>query len=455
MSTIGGTLACPPLGALTPCTHTVGFAVKHAVVATFRGEVRGHRRDPRVELRAATWPSTAAVDVSAASPSRTPTCRGHLLSPDFFDAAQTPADALQPPRTFASPTHVPRSIVHGELRSRARARPCGLTAGRSPRRPRPHSAARSLGPRARGGGRSPRLRTEMEHAAAQGRVALGTTSSWSLSSRCIAQAAWEPRCGSLESADPAYGLPQRRPASGGAQGCCRPVSELVELIGLEDLPLPSRRTTTPAEAARRGGRLPRALESADAVLISTPEYNSSIPGQLKNALDWASRPFATNALRNRPVAVISASTSLFGGVWAAAELRKVLARIGARVVDRSSASRAPTRRSTRAAGWRTTSCARSSATCSASSWPAPGARITPASPRSHWRHELGAVHDRARGRGRADAERPPPRARSARRRAAAAHRARTPARTPGLPAGARVGRPPACWPAPARSSRRR
>jgi chromate reductase, NAD(P)H dehydrogenase (quinone) len=76
-----------------------------------------------------------------------------------------------------------------------------------------------------------------------------------------------------------------------------------------------------------------AIAEADAVLFATPEYNSSIPGQLKNALDWASRPFATNPLRNRPVVVVSASDGLFGAVWAAAELRKVLARIGARVVD--------------------------------------------------------------------------------------------------------------------------
>ena len=76
-----------------------------------------------------------------------------------------------------------------------------------------------------------------------------------------------------------------------------------------------------------------ALAGADAVLFSTPEYNSSIPGQLKNVLDWTSRPFATNVLRNRPVAVVSASTTAFGGIWAAAELRKVLGTIGARVVD--------------------------------------------------------------------------------------------------------------------------
>src|SRR5438067_6376054 len=84
----------------------------------------------------------------------------------------------------------------------------------------------------------------------------------------------------------------------------------------------------PAVAALRA-----ALAGADAVLFSTPEYNSSIPGQLKNALDWASRPHATNVLRNLPVAVVGASTGAFGAVWAQAELRKVLAAAGARVVD--------------------------------------------------------------------------------------------------------------------------
>ena len=76
-----------------------------------------------------------------------------------------------------------------------------------------------------------------------------------------------------------------------------------------------------------------ALAGADAVLFATPEYNSSVPGQLKNALDWASRPIATNVLRNKPVAVVGASTGMFGAVWAQAELRKVLAAIGARVLE--------------------------------------------------------------------------------------------------------------------------
>jgi NAD(P)H-dependent FMN reductase len=66
-----------------------------------------------------------------------------------------------------------------------------------------------------------------------------------------------------------------------------------------------------------------ALRDADAVLFVTPEYNGSIPGVLKNAVDWASRPTpATSALANKPVAVIGASTGMFGAVWAQAELRK-------------------------------------------------------------------------------------------------------------------------------------
>lgn len=78
----------------------------------------------------------------------------------------------------------------------------------------------------------------------------------------------------------------------------------------------------------------RALAQADAVLFATPEYNASIPGALKNALDWASRPLETNPLRAKPVAVIGASQGIFGAVWAQAELRKVLRTLRARVDER-------------------------------------------------------------------------------------------------------------------------
>jgi chromate reductase, NAD(P)H dehydrogenase (quinone) len=88
-----------------------------------------------------------------------------------------------------------------------------------------------------------------------------------------------------------------------------------------------------ADAPAAAAQLRAAIAGADAILFATPEYNSSVPGQLKNALDWASRPLATNSLRNTPVAVVGASTGAFGAVWAQAELRKVLAATGARVVD--------------------------------------------------------------------------------------------------------------------------
>ncbi len=82
------------------------------------------------------------------------------------------------------------------------------------------------------------------------------------------------------------------------------------------------------------GRWREAIAAADGLLFATPEYNASIPGQLKNAIDWASRPFDESVIRAKNAAVIGASHSMFGGVWAQAELRKVLATAGARVLDR-------------------------------------------------------------------------------------------------------------------------
>jgi chromate reductase len=76
-----------------------------------------------------------------------------------------------------------------------------------------------------------------------------------------------------------------------------------------------------------------AVEDADALLIATPEYNASLPGALKNAIDWASRPFPDNVLRDKPAAVVGASTGLFGAVWAQAEVRKVMKASGAHVLE--------------------------------------------------------------------------------------------------------------------------
>ena len=110
-----------------------------------------------------------------------------------------------------------------------------------------------------------------------------------------------------------------------------PPAELELFEGLKDVP-PYDEDDDGDLAPDGARRLREAIATADAVLIATPEYNSSIPGQLKNALDWASRPFPDNVLRNKPVAVIGASTGSFGALWAQAETRKVLGATGARVV---------------------------------------------------------------------------------------------------------------------------
>src|SRR6476660_7810970 len=87
------------------------------------------------------------------------------------------------------------------------------------------------------------------------------------------------------------------------------------------------------QVAKTVAALRAVIAKADGVFFVTPEYNSSISGVLKNALDWVSRPIATNTIRNKPVAVIGASSGGFGAVWSQAELRKVLGAMGARVVD--------------------------------------------------------------------------------------------------------------------------
>ena len=81
-------------------------------------------------------------------------------------------------------------------------------------------------------------------------------------------------------------------------------------------------------------RLRDTIASADLVLISTPEYNGSVPGHLKTAVDWASRPFGQgSALWGKPVAVIGASVTDYGAIWAQDHLRKSLGLAGARVLD--------------------------------------------------------------------------------------------------------------------------
>ena len=64
------------------------------------------------------------------------------------------------------------------------------------------------------------------------------------------------------------------------------------------------------------------IRGADALLIASPEYNYSVPGVLKNAIDWASRPHGDNAFEGKPVAIMSASTGHLGGARAQYHLRQ-------------------------------------------------------------------------------------------------------------------------------------
>jgi chromate reductase len=75
------------------------------------------------------------------------------------------------------------------------------------------------------------------------------------------------------------------------------------------------------------------IEGADALLIATPEYNGSIPGVLKNAVDWASARHRGSSFRYKTVAIVGASTGAFGAIWAQQDLRRVLGIAGARVID--------------------------------------------------------------------------------------------------------------------------
>jgi chromate reductase len=116
-----------------------------------------------------------------------------------------------------------------------------------------------------------------------------------------------------------------------AAAACPPYVEYVTWSELAAIPAFNEDIDTPPPAV---AALREEIARADAVLFATPEYNGSVPGALKNALDWVSRPFASNVLRGKPVAVIGASQGVFGAVWAQAELRKVLLRMGASVEER-------------------------------------------------------------------------------------------------------------------------
>lgn len=101
-----------------------------------------------------------------------------------------------------------------------------------------------------------------------------------------------------------------------------PATATLELFdGLAALPTfdPDQRHEPPPVVAWK-----QALAAADGVVIATPEYNYSITGVLKNAIDWASRPPPTSPLRGKPVGIMSAATGISGGMRAQYHLRQIL-----------------------------------------------------------------------------------------------------------------------------------
>jgi NAD(P)H-dependent FMN reductase len=102
--------------------------------------------------------------------------------------------------------------------------------------------------------------------------------------------------------------------------------------GLGDLPFYNEDIDN-ADVAASVTALRAAAADADAALVVTPEYNGSIPGVLKNAIDWLSRPFGNSALKDKPLAVIGAAAGQYGGVWGHDETRKSFGIAGPRVVE--------------------------------------------------------------------------------------------------------------------------
>jgi NAD(P)H-dependent FMN reductase len=103
--------------------------------------------------------------------------------------------------------------------------------------------------------------------------------------------------------------------------------------GLGELPLYNEDIDNAADLPASAHALRGAVAAADAILVVTPEYNGSIPGGLKNAIDWLSRPYGQNALSAKPLVVIGASIGQYGGIWAHDEARKSFGIAGADVVD--------------------------------------------------------------------------------------------------------------------------
>ena len=111
-----------------------------------------------------------------------------------------------------------------------------------------------------------------------------------------------------------------------------PKNTIIETFDLEEIPLFNQDLETmPPQKVKE---FKAKIKEADAILIATPEYNYSIPGVLKNAIDWASRPYSDNAFNEKPVAIMGASTGMLGTARAQYHLRQSLVFLNTHPVNR-------------------------------------------------------------------------------------------------------------------------
>ncbi|MEV5838695.1 NAD(P)H-dependent oxidoreductase [Nocardia sp. NPDC052112] len=121
-----------------------------------------------------------------------------------------------------------------------------------------------------------------------------------------------------------------------AEAAVQTAPEGVEITiyeGLADIPFYNEDLDVPGSVPAAAQALRDAVAVSDGLLVVTPEYNGSIPAVLKNAIDWASRPYGVGALKDRPVAVVSGSISHNAAKWAHGDVVKALGVAGARVVE--------------------------------------------------------------------------------------------------------------------------
>ena len=295
---------------------SLGFEVQYMGISFFKGAVEDFEAS-LVDGRLAGAARIASLETKDEN------LQAHLLSPEFFDAERHP-EVVFSGRLVEAGDGVE---VDGEITIKGVTKPAVLEghAHRPGERPLRERALRA---RALDDDRPHRVRARLERRHAErdeGAREQGHPEGRALTGRGGVAMRVLAISGSLRH-DSHNTLLLRA-----AAGHLPPGVELELWEGLRDVP-PYDQDDDAGPAPAAVADLRQAVAEADAVLFATPEYNHSVPGALKNALDWASRPLATNAFRGKPVAVIGASTGLFGAVWAQAELRKVLAAMGARVV---------------------------------------------------------------------------------------------------------------------------